>query len=68
LKTAPTAYQIAAAVDERERVEKRSAFDLEPPIAGHRRFPKRFGEYGAELVIGPRFARTRWRLCSPYAR
>jgi hypothetical protein len=22
--------------------------------------------HGAELVIGPRFARTRWRLCPPY--
>jgi hypothetical protein len=39
--------QIAAAVGERKRVEKRSAFDLEPPIAGHRSFPKRFGGHGA---------------------
>src|ERR1051326_1462590 len=23
--------------------------------------------HGAELVIGPRFARTRWRLCPPYS-
>jgi hypothetical protein len=59
--------KIAAAVGERKRVGKRSAFDLEPPIAGHLSFPKRFGGPGAKPVIGPRFARTRWRLCAPYA-
>ena len=30
---------IAAAVGERKREEKRSTFDLEPPVAGHRSFP-----------------------------
>jgi len=47
--------KITAAVGERERVEKRSTFDLEPPIAGHQGFPKRFGGHGAA------------RLCTPYA-
>jgi hypothetical protein len=42
-----TDQQIAAAVGERKRVEKRSTFDLEAPIAGHQSFPKRFG--------GPRY-------------
>ena len=28
----------------------------------------RFGGHGAELVIGPRLARTRWRLCPPKLR
>src|SRR5580700_5598692 len=37
----------------RKRGEKRSAFDLEPPIAGHQSIPKRFAGHGAELVIGP---------------
>jgi len=59
--------QIAAAVGERKREEKRSTFDLEPPIAGHQSFPKCFGGHGAEPVVGPRFARTRWHLCPPYA-
>jgi hypothetical protein len=62
-----TDQEVAAAVGERKREEKRSAFDLKPPIAGHRSFPNRFGGHGAEPVIGPRFARTRWRLCPPYA-
>jgi hypothetical protein len=57
--------KIAAAVGERKREEKRSTFDLEPPMAGHRSFSNRFGGHGAELVIGPRFARTRWRLSPP---
>jgi len=39
--------QVAATIGERERVEKRSAFDLEPPIAGRQSFPKRFGGRGA---------------------
>jgi hypothetical protein len=70
-KSVPQAFdvtnqQVSAAVGEREREEKRSTFDLEPPIAGHRSFPKRFGERGAELVIGPATSgRTRWRLCRP---
>jgi hypothetical protein len=46
---------VTAAVGEREREEKRSTFDLEPPIAGHQSFPKRFGGHGAS------------RLCPPYA-
>jgi hypothetical protein len=55
----------AAAVGERKRKEKRSSSDLAPPIATHRSFPNRFGGHGAELVIGPRFARTRWRIAHP---
>ena len=34
-----TNQQVAATVGERKRVEKRSAFNLEPPIAGHPNFP-----------------------------
>jgi hypothetical protein len=49
-------HQIAAAVGERKRIEKRSTFDLGPSIAGHQSFPKRFGGQGAS------------RLCPPYAR
>jgi hypothetical protein len=41
---------MAAVIGERKRVEKRSAFDLEPPIAGHQSFTKRFGGRGAELL------------------
>src|SRR6202035_1573454 len=41
---------IAVAVVKRMRVEKRSAFDLEPPIEGHRSFPKRFGGHGASRL------------------
>jgi hypothetical protein len=48
--------KIAAAVGERKRFVKRSTFDLEPPIAGHPSFPKRFGGHGAS------------RLCPSYAR
>jgi hypothetical protein len=43
---------IAAAVVKRMRVEKRSAFDLEPPIEGHRSFPKRFGGHRASRLAG----------------
>jgi hypothetical protein len=43
-------------VGERKRVEKHFTFDLEPPIARHQSFPKRFGGHGAA------------RLCPPYAR
>jgi acetolactate synthase-1/2/3 large subunit len=46
----------AAAVGERERVEKRSSFDLEPLAAGHQSFPKRFGGHGASRLY-PRYAR-----------
>jgi hypothetical protein len=46
--------QVATTVNERNRVEKRSAFDLEPSITGHLSFPKRFGGHGAA------------RLCPPY--
>jgi hypothetical protein len=35
----PEAEKIAATVAEREREEKRSTFDLEPPIAGQPSFP-----------------------------
>jgi hypothetical protein len=54
-KSAPQAFDVtnqlvAAVVGERERVEKRSTFDLEPPIAGHRGFPNRFGGHGAERI------------------
>src|SRR5580704_16668107 len=45
--------QIAATVGERKRVEKRSSID--------------FSDSGTtELAIGPRFARSRWRLCLPH--
>jgi hypothetical protein len=47
--------QVAASAGESKREEKHSTFDLEPPIAGHQSFPKRFGGHGAV------------RLCSPYA-
>src|ERR1700719_1836146 len=56
----------AATAGERERAEKRAAFDLEPPIAGHRKFPKRCGGHGG-ACHRPRFARAPWRLCPPYA-
>ncbi len=46
--------QVAATVGERKCVEKRSAFDLEPTIARHSNFPKRFGGHGVT------------RLCPPY--
>jgi hypothetical protein len=39
--------QVAVSAGERKREEKRSAFDLEPPIAGHQSFPNRFGGHGA---------------------
>jgi hypothetical protein len=35
-----SSWSVAAAVGERKRIEKRSAFNLEPPIAGHRSFPE----------------------------
>ena len=38
--------QVSATVGERKRAEKRSTFDLEPPMAGHRSFPKRFDGRG----------------------
>jgi hypothetical protein len=57
-----TDQRIAATAGQRKRVEKRSTLDLEPPIAGHPSLPYRFGRQGAELVIGPRFTRTRWRF------
>lgn len=40
-------------VAERERVEERSAFGLELPIAGHRSFPSRFGGHGATRLCRP---------------
>src|SRR5579863_166231 len=43
--------QIAAAIGERKRVVKPSAFDLEPPIAGHQSFRKCFGGRGAERSL-----------------
>ena len=46
--------KIAVAVGERERPEKRTAFDLEPPITGQQSFPKHFGGHGAS------------RRCPPY--
>jgi hypothetical protein len=51
-----TDQEVAAAVGERKREEKCSAFDLQPPIAGRQSFPKRFGGQGAR------------RFCPPYAR
>jgi hypothetical protein len=35
-----SSWRVAAATGERKRMEKRSTFDLEPPIAGHRSFPE----------------------------
>ena len=43
--------QIAATVGEREREERRPTFDLEPPIAGHQSFPKRFGGIVGQVDI-----------------
>src|SRR5580692_314639 len=43
--------QIPVAVGDRRRVEKRSTFDLEPPMAGQRSFPKRIGGHGALPVL-----------------
>jgi mRNA interferase RelE/StbE len=40
------------------------AFGANPPYAC---LPYKLGGHGAEPVIGPRFARTRWRLCLPSA-
>jgi hypothetical protein len=48
-----TNQQVAAAIGEHERVERRSPFDLEPPMAGHWCFPKRFGGQGAERLYSP---------------
>ena len=59
--------QIAATISKCEREEKRATFDLKPTIAGHQSLPSQFGGHGTEPVIGPRSARTRWRLCPPYA-
>jgi hypothetical protein len=42
---------VAATVGERKHVEKRIAFDLEPPIAGHQSFMKRFGRDGAARLL-----------------
>jgi len=57
-KSVPQAFdvtdqQVAATVGERERVEKRSAFDLEPAIAGQQSFSIRFGGHGAALHCPP---------------
>jgi hypothetical protein len=43
----------AAAVGQRKRVEKRSTFDLPPPIAGHPSSPNRFGGHGAMRLYPP---------------
>ena len=51
-----TNQQFAAAVGERTRAEKRSAFDLEPPKAGHQRFPKSFGATALRAFAGPTLA------------
>src|SRR5208282_741206 len=40
--------------------------NLKSTIARHQGLPSQFGGHGAEPVIGPRFARTRWRLCPAY--
>jgi hypothetical protein len=42
---------VAATVGERKHVEKRIAFDLEPPIAGHQSFMKRFGGHSAARLL-----------------
>ena len=47
--------QVAVSAGDSKREEKRSTFDLEPPMAGQPSFPKRFGGHGAELVIESRF-------------
>ena len=49
--------QVAASAGERKREEKRSTFDLEPPIAGHQSFPKCFGGHGASRLIHLRLLR-----------
>src|ERR1700722_19137067 len=38
-------------ISARKRVKKRSTFDLEPTIAGHQKFPTRFGGHSATLPL-----------------
>jgi hypothetical protein len=47
---------IAASGGGREREKNRSAFNLEPPIAGHQSFPKRFDGHGASRLCPPTLA------------
>ena len=61
-KSVPQAFdvtdqQVAAVVGERKREEKRSAFELASPIAGHQSFSTRFVGTALRAFARPTFAR-----------